>query len=1246
MLRKIFKFFIIALLLLVIEKSASAQTWQWAKQLSDSSTSASSTATDKNGNVYVTGTFQSSTISFDTTSVMNTGSTNVYLVKYDRLGNVLWAKTVGNTGLANVTQVCSDATGNIVVVGCFYSSMMTFGSTVLTNSNAGTTDIFIAKFNTNGTILWAKSIGGSYYDYPGGVAVDSSGDIAITGGFESASIAIAGTVFYNSSTTGGQDMFVAEFDSSGNYQWATTATGGGIRPTSIAFDNDGNVFVAGAFNNSVMGFLWSSATLINTNVGSSDLFLVSYNGPYVQRIYSAGGNGDDEIDAIATDKVGNIFAVGVTHSTSFSFPYSFLSISTLEEYGYQALFVMKFDGSLFPQWLNIAIGEAHVDYNTGQFIGCDSQDNVYTTGIFSSAYGLGIDTFSLSGVGNQDIFIVKYSNSGATYWAKSVGGSGNEQVSSISISGPDLFYLVGSTNSLSLSFSADTLNNSLGGISFVSKYNLNSPLSINSVDTICAFTSSLASDLTPGGVWISDDTTELTIDSLGIIEGLLPGIATVTYDCSENGSVKKNIFVSNLPFAGSIVSDSVLCIGSTISVSDTISGGRWLVSNSRCLIVDSLIGGMSTGIDTVYYIYSNYCGSDTAQRNLSVQFNGEEFLTGDSILCLGVGSTTTIISPITGGIWSASNSRLSISLSGVITTSTRGVDTVYYAYTNSCGSYISSKTITVNGIPEIQSIIGSFYLCVGDTTSMTDSTSGGIWNSLNENAIINLHGIVFGILPGIDTLTYSVEDICGFASTEQIISINPLPNAGVILAPDSMCIGDTFLVTATNAGGSWSISNSNAAIATSGELTAIFTGDDTIYYNIANLCGSDIASKKVFINEILPVGTIWGDTVICVGAEITLFDSTLYGNWISSNANIIVNSIGAIVGIHPGSDTISYSKSNMCGVSWQQKFIIVDSLPNAGFVYGSNTVCLYDTIHLTSSIAGGEWSISNSKAIISDGVLAGSETGNDTVYYTMSNSCGTQSVVFPVSVIAQPVGSEIIGCDSFCIGTICTFSDSVSNGFWYTSNSKAFLNSGVAIGLAPGTDTVFYSMLNACGSTTVSKQIQLFELPIVTISGSTILCVGEIDSLNVNLEGGNWIATNDHALVTSGMVGALSSGKDTIVYTLDNYCGIVRDTINIDILSSTQCDSINYVKPLKIEKNTFRIYPNPSKGLVYLDINSNDDLSYNFSISDILGRKIQSGTIACTKGQNEFEIKIYRNGIYFFELENSSTRELFKVIIQ
>ena len=106
----------------------------------------------------------------------------------------------------------------------------------------------------------------------------------------------------------------------------------------------------------------------------------------------------------------------------------------------------------------------------------------------------------------------------------------------------------------------------------------------------------------------------------------------------------------------------------------------------------------------------------------------------------------------------------------------------------------------VNPTPDAGSISGASAVCVGANITLTDAASGGVWSASNANATVS-GGVVTGVSAGIDTIIYSVTTACGTATATKTISVNPLPVAGSITGPSSVCATATITLSDATSGG-------------------------------------------------------------------------------------------------------------------------------------------------------------------------------------------------------------------------------------------------------------------------------------------------------------------------------------------------------------------------------------------------------------------------------------------------------------
>jgi hypothetical protein len=137
----------ILLALVFINVNPQAPDWAWAKSISGPSADAIyGITTDTLGNVYIIGDF-GSTINLGTTTLTSAGNQDIFIVKYDPAGNVIWAKSAGGTGIDYGRGITCDKFGNIYVTGSYRLPSCTFGSTILTNTNTVGRSLFLVKYN-------------------------------------------------------------------------------------------------------------------------------------------------------------------------------------------------------------------------------------------------------------------------------------------------------------------------------------------------------------------------------------------------------------------------------------------------------------------------------------------------------------------------------------------------------------------------------------------------------------------------------------------------------------------------------------------------------------------------------------------------------------------------------------------------------------------------------------------------------------------------------------------------------------------------------------------------------------------------------------------------------------------------------------------------------------------------------------------------------------------------------------------
>ncbi len=310
---------------------------------------ANGVALDPYGNIYVAGTTNSS----------GAGGYDVLLLKYNSSGILVWARTWGGSGSDFGTGLATDSHGTVYITGRTYS----FGF-------ANSYDAFLLKFDPFGTLLWQKTWGGNGSDASNGIAIDSKGNVYLTGQV-------------NSSTTG-LDAFFLKFNSLGGLSWQKCWGGNGTDVgTSIDLDTKGNIFAVGRT--------------------SGNVFLLELNSlGWLQWDRSWGGANTDRGLGVVADSSENVYVTGSTSSFGA---------------GSDDAFLLKFNSTGEIRW-RWTWGGNRTDFGTG--VALDPYGYVYVTGT----------TYSF-GSGSSDIFLLRFSLSGTLISDDILGGISSDQGSAV-----------------------------------------------------------------------------------------------------------------------------------------------------------------------------------------------------------------------------------------------------------------------------------------------------------------------------------------------------------------------------------------------------------------------------------------------------------------------------------------------------------------------------------------------------------------------------------------------------------------------------------------------------------------------------------------------------------------------------------------------------------------------------------------------------------------------------------------------
>ncbi|MFZ2905385.1 MAG: gliding motility-associated C-terminal domain-containing protein [Cyclobacteriaceae bacterium] len=539
------KYFLFLFLLFISILKLSAQQTamlEWANRTGGTGADqARDMAVDAAGNVYSFG-YYTGTVDFDPgTGVSNltaVGSNDMFISKMDANGNLVWAKSLGGSAGDSPMGLAIDPSGNVYITGGFYGTTdFDPGVGVFNMTSGGQSDIYIAKYDVNGDLVWAKEIdGGTWYDHGFDIKLDAAGNIFVVGRF-----------YYQGGpsfdfdpgpgtfllTAGEEDAFILKLDTDGNFVWARDFGGGSgneNRGYSIDIDAAGNVYTTGYFE-ATADFDPGAGTFNLTASGDWDVFFskLDNNGNFVWAkslvnsapTYYTDGNYGSKIEV---DAAGNIYTSGRFNGTS-DFDPGAGTFNLTSNGGFDA-YLLKLDTDGNFVW---AKSWGSTGYDEGFSLSI-SATNVFVTGFYANTVDFDPDapSFNLTSSGGNDIFISQFDINGNFSWARSIGGTGDDRGFGIATNGIGDVYVSGFfTGTADFDPGACTFNQTSAGGNdiFVEKLNQVTviPLTITSTSPTLGV---VGSTVTITGAGFSTIPTMNIVEFNGIVAAVTASTAT------------------------------------------------------------------------------------------------------------------------------------------------------------------------------------------------------------------------------------------------------------------------------------------------------------------------------------------------------------------------------------------------------------------------------------------------------------------------------------------------------------------------------------------------------------------------------------------------------------------------------------------------------------------------------------------------------------------------------------------------
>ncbi len=820
------------------------------------------------GNIYLTGYTGSPTSTNIATlgshqTTFNGGTYDAFLVKFDNAGVRQWGTFYGGNALDYGFSIALNSNA-VYMAG--YS--MSTGTDVATPSshqsvNGGNNDGLIVKFDVNGVRQWATLYGGSGDDRIYSCALNSVGDIYVSGQTgTSTSTIIATPGSHQPNYAGNDDAFLAKFSSSGVRLWGTYYGGAdGDNSFACAVDAGGNVYITGRTQTqtgTVIATPGSHQPSFSGALGSFEAFLVKFNSSGVRQFGTYYGSTSDESgNGVATDLSNNVYMVGQTTSPTSTAIATGAAHQTTIGGGTADAFAVKFNSTGARQW-GTYLGGTNDDQATGCSI--DFYGNLLMCGFSNSANGIAsVGAYQATNPGVYTGFLEDFNpTNGARLWGTFYGGPSNDYARSCSGSTSGHIYLAGFSSSTSSISSVGSHQSTLNGISDAFLAQLtdcpsNTMAVVSSTNNICSG-QSVTLTATGSGfssyLWNTSATS-----SVIVVSPSLTSVYTVTANpgggsaCNVTNSVI--ITASITPTVVVTPTSALVCSGNSATLiatgASTYSWSTGALTNSIVVTPTALAQPIVTG-------YNGTC-SHSLMTNVGVSTTPTINITGapSATYCSG-GALTMTASGALNYTWS----------NGPTTTTNLVTPTVVtiYTVTGALGPCISTNTISVNVIttPTVNLNSSVSSICLGGSATLTASGATSYsWNtSATTSAVV--------VSPTVNT-TYTVTGFNGACVNTKTIALTMTTNIAMTASANPSILCSMTQLTLTSSGATnytWSTS----ALTSTDVVSPISSDSYTVYGTNGACTGSAVVN--VTVNPLPNVSASASSSLICLSGTVAL----------------------------------------------------------------------------------------------------------------------------------------------------------------------------------------------------------------------------------------------------------------------------------------------------------------------------------------------------------------------------------------
>ena len=704
-------------------------------------------------------------------------------------------------------------------------------------------------------------------------------------------------------------------------------------------------------------------------------------------------------------------------------------------------------------------------------------------------------------------------------------------------------------------------------------------------------------------LWSNNDSTaKTTITTTG----------TYSVRASQGGcSYSDTIYVriDTIPIVSVSPVFDTICYGTTTTFNLQPAGGTLTGAGITGTTFNSSTSGY--GMFPNYYAYTDAKGCSSADTSsVFVSISPTVNLGADRSNC-GPSSLTATFNSGAHYTWNTNDSTRTISIN----------NTGNYIVTVTIGNCSTSDTMhyRIDTIPIAILTSSRDTVCLGDTATLTGlpSGSGGIYSGTAVNSNLFISGST-GI--GLHTQYYSFTDTNGcFDRDTNYIYVKSIPTVTLAASSFSICDGDTMTVSTAPSGGTLSGSGLNGSLFAS-SLTGV--GSFPINYSYTDNQGCSNSITRNMVVHAIPVvsATIANDSM-CIGSN-TFLTGTPSGGVFTGNGVFSSGFNSTIAGA--GRHRILYHYQDQFGCENEDSlYVVVHPRPVITWNNPKKSVCKGEVLALNASPSGGQFS--GAGVVGNDFDSRSVASGTYVLWYQVTDNYGcSNNSSDSMRVLPTPTGVALtIQKNEVCMGKTVQLNGNSANGVFSGNGVQDSLFSSE--GLIAGSHQVTYSVTNTYGckgSDTASILVR--NLPVVNASAEKAsLCLGEVTKLIGTPAGGAFTGTG----VAPGQFNSNASGVGVwpVVYKYaDQYSCEAMDTLNITVESCLGLE--------ELAQMNFKIYPNPSLGVVYIQ---SSDLSVKGSVTDAAGKLIQEFELGVA---NDFKLEMngLATGLYYIHVELES----------